>query len=161
MGVWQRGGVEIRTDRRVTIDARCEQVWDDLVAIDRYPARWPWLRELEWHGGFDAGARCRCRVRSPWGYAVGVVVTLDRVESGELVEATVDGDVGGTARLSLVPRHGGGGVDRTEVRLQTVLRPQRRLLRVLTALAPPAARLGHDRIVRSGMERFAADVGRP
>ena len=146
--------MEIRTERRVVVAAGTTDVWAAVIAIDRYPHRWPWLRELEWRGGFVAGAGCRCRVRAPLGYSVRFGVVLDAVEPGRRVEATVDGDVAGTAGLTLVPVDGLA----TELRLVTVLRPERRLLRALGRASPALARRGHDRIVESGMERFAADV---
>lgn len=145
-----------RADRTVTVDADVDTTWAALVDIDRYPRRWPWLRMLEWRGQFRPGTRCRARVRSPFGYSVHVNIALVRVVPGHLVEARVTGDVVGTARVTLTPITGAD--DRTVVQLETSLRPERRLLRLLTRVVPPVARFGHDRIVRSGMARFAADV---
>ncbi len=154
--------MDIRTDRAHSVAGSVETVWAAIVDVDRYPARWPWLRELEWNGDFVAGAGCSSRVRSPFGYSVRVEVVLDHVEPRRLVEATVTGDVAGRARLSLAPVGAAGdGCHRTELRLLTELQPERRLLRVLTRALPPVARAGHDRIIRSGMARFAADVHHP
>lgn len=143
--------MELSTDRARTIARPVDEVWARLVEIDRYPAMWPWLRELDWRGGFVAGAGCACRVRSPLGYSVRFDVVLDRVVPVGLVEATVTGDVTGLARLTLTP----AGAERCQLRLVTMLVPRRRLLRALNRFAPPVARTGHDRILRTGMDRFA------
>ncbi|MEX2626118.1 MAG: SRPBCC family protein [Ilumatobacteraceae bacterium] len=141
--------------RTVDVPRPVDEVWGRLIEIDRYPVMWPWLRGLDWRGGFVAGAGCACRVRSPLGYSVRFDVVLDRVVPAGLVEATVTGDVAGSARLELAP----AGAERCELRLVTMLVPRRALLRALNRFAPPVARTGHDRIVRTGMDRFAASFG--
>lgn len=126
-----------------------------MSRTDRYTAWWPWLRRLDAPEGLDAGARWRCVVRSPLGYRVRFEVRLDRVDApgdGETVAAvtaTVTGDIAGRAAIELTATGPGSAL-----RFSSDLRPVRPLLRHLTRLAPPVARLGHDHILRAGVEQF-------
>jgi hypothetical protein len=89
--------------------------------------------------------------RPPLPYVVRFTLALDDVVAPDHVDATVSGDIAGRALLTLTDRAGG-----CELRLQAVLAPARPLLRAVTALLPPVARYGHDRLITTGAAQFGA-----
>ncbi len=123
-------------------------MWAALTRVDRYRSWWPWLRELD-ADGFAVGERWRCTVQPPLPYRLRFALTLTSVEAPERVTADLDGDITGSARLTLTP------VDRgCELRLTSSLAPTRAVPRFVTRAARPVAVWGHDWVLRAGIEQF-------
>jgi hypothetical protein len=81
-------------------------------------------------------------------------LTIDEVEDGRRVAATLDGDIEGTARLDLTA----ASAAVTEVRLRAALAPDRRALQLAAALARPVVRFGHDWVLDTGARQFARQL---
>lgn len=120
-----------------------------MTDVGAYRSWWPWLAGLE-ADAFTPGATWHCCVQPPLPYRVRFRLTLDVVEPAELVAATVEGDIVGTARLVLRGTPGGG----TEIRLVSALAPSNPLLRRIARLAGPIARFGHDWVLDTGAAQF-------
>jgi uncharacterized protein YndB with AHSA1/START domain len=140
--------VQISSDHTFTFAADPGTVWGAIAATDCYRTWWPWLRRFE-AGDLRAGARWTCEVRPPMPYTLRFVVVLDEVVAPTRVASTIEGDIVGTALLTLGPGHPG-----SELRLTSELAPANTLLRSLGALARPLARFGHDWVITTGARQF-------
>ena len=148
--------MELTSDRRYHVPATPQVVWTRLAATDEYRQWWPWLREFE-AIGLHAGDEWQCRVRPPLPYTVRFTIVLDEVDEPRTIEARIDGDIVGTARVTLSERDDG-----CEIRLTSTLSPRGRAVRIMADLARPVARRGHDWVLDTGARQFAAGVhGRP
>jgi uncharacterized protein YndB with AHSA1/START domain len=141
--------VQIRSDRNFTFSADPDTVWQAIARTDQYRTWWPWLRAFD-GGALRAGDRWTCEVRPPLPYPVRFVVVLDEVVAPSRVESRIDGDISGSAVLTLA-RHDAG----TRLRLTSSLEPTNTLLRSLGVLARPLARFGHDWVIATGARQFA------
>ena len=144
--------MELASDRRYHVPAPPQVVWSRLAATDEYQSWWPWLREFE-AVGLETGDEWRCRVRPPLPYTVRFTIVLDEVEAPSTVAAHIDGDIVGTARVTLSERDGG-----CEIRLTSTLSPRGRAVRIMADLARPLARRGHDWVLDTGARQFADAV---
>ena len=143
-------GLEVTTDRWFTFPAAPGTVWEALQQTDRYPSWWPWLTEFE-ADGLHPGATWRCAVRSPLRTTLRFRLLIDAA-ADRVVSARLDGDLAGTARITLQPTDPGD----TRLRLEARVRPCTAPVAALTRLAPAVARWSHDRIVATGARQFAA-----
>jgi hypothetical protein len=143
-------GLEVTTDRWFTFPAPLGTVWEALQRTDRYPSWWPWLTEFEAEG-LHPGATWRCAVRSPLHTTLRFRLLIDTATE-PLVAARLDGDLAGTARITLRA----AGARATRLRLEARVRACAAPVAALTRLAPPLARWSHDRIVATGARQFAA-----
>jgi hypothetical protein len=125
-------------------------VWRALEGVEDYQRWWPWLRRFD-AGPLVTGEHWTCAARPPVPYVVRFHLALDDVVAPDHVDATVSGDIAGRALLTLTERAGA-----CELRLQAVLAPARSLLQAVTALLPPVARFGHDRLITTGAAQFGA-----
>ena len=144
--------MELASDRRYQVPATPQVVWSRLAATDEYQGWWPWLREFE-ATGLHAGDEWRCRVRPPLPYTVRFTIFIDDVEPPRTVGAHIDGDIIGTARVTLSDHDGG-----CEIRLTSTLSPRGRAVRIMADLARPLARRGHDWVLDTGARQFADAV---
>jgi hypothetical protein len=147
--------VEVRSDCTFHFDVGSEALWSAITDVGHYRRWWPWLRRFD-GAAFSEGARWRCVVRSPLRYRVRFDVVLDEVFPGRSATASVTGDIAGHARLDVRADDGGGADDRSRLHLVSRLEPRSRLLRSLSLVAPPVARFGHDRLLRTGVRQFSA-----
>ena len=138
----------MHSDRRHQFAVERAELWASMCRVDRYREWWPWLRSFE-ASALRSGDRWRCRVQPPLPYALRFDVTIDEVVPGELVTATVSGDIAGTARLDLLDRVGG-----SEIRLASSLAPSNRMLRAVALAARPVVRRGHDWVLDTGARQF-------
>lgn len=156
-----------RYDRRFEFDLPPADLWAVLARTDDYEAWWPWMREVEPGSGSTAagtalvaGTVAMCAVRAPLPYTLHFDVTLDRVVTGERVDALVAGDLDGRAMLELTSNDRGG----SWARLVWTLELRDRLLRPLASLTRPAMVWAHDRVIEAGLRDFqrrALDGHRP
>jgi hypothetical protein len=135
-------------DRRWRFPVGQDELWAVLAHTDDFPRWWPWLDGFEADGLHD-GARARFSVRPPLPYRLHLTAVLGRVEPAHCIEAAIDGDLTGTARLELAPAPGG-----SEARLVWSLQLRRPLLVAAERVARPAMVWGHDRIVSVGVHQF-------
>lgn len=124
-------------------------LWDILGTTDDYTRWWPWLHRFDAGSGLTAGARWTCVVAPPLPYTVKFHLVLERVEPGRLVEASVSGDLSGTAQLTI-----DGGKTASTVRLVSQLRPTNVVMRAFAAVARPAVEFGHGWILEQGRRQF-------
>jgi uncharacterized protein YndB with AHSA1/START domain len=142
--------VVVSSDRRFRFDADRDTVWRALASVESYPEWWPWLRDFDGHA-LAAGERWRCTVQPPLPYRLRFTLRVDEVVEGELVSATLAGDLVGTAHLELSSAARG-----SEIRLVSGLEPAHVLVRGVARVAQPVARYGHDWVLRTGVRQFAA-----
>lgn len=140
----------IESDRQYWFDQQLDAVWGALVRVDRYRDWWPWLRAFDAER-FEVGERWRCTVQPPVPYRVRFGVTLTSISAPHRVSASLEGDIVGTAHVTL--EHVDGGC---ELRLTSSLAAAGVVLRFVTRWARPVAVWGHDRVLDTGVEQFRA-----
>lgn len=124
-------------------------VWGALAAPGDYPTWWPWL--LDFDGtSLTGGVTWRCAVRSPLGIQLRFEIQLDAVDPYRSVDATVVGDLHGTATLNIEAAEDGG----TVLELTSSLEPRVRSLGRLMRRVPRIARWAHDRLLDTGARQF-------
>ena len=138
-----------RFDRTLTFAADPPEVWAAITRTDEYSRWWPWLRELS-GDGLVPGGRSTCVVRAPVPYTLRLTVTVRELVPEERVEALVDGDLAGPARLEVGPGADGGSA----VRLAWELELRRPVLQVAARIGRPLMEWGHDWVVTNGVEQF-------
>ena len=140
--------MQIRSDQTHVVDRSVGDVWAAICRTDDFRSWWPWLRRLEAEGVIE-GDEWRCTVQPPLPYSLRFVVGIDEVVDETRVSATVHGDIVGTADVRLWSVDDG-----CAVRLASVLEPSNRALKVVSTVAPRAARFGHDWVIRTGLTQF-------
>lgn len=141
--------MEVRSDRLYRFAVDPATLWAAMTDVGSYRRWWPWLARLD-ADDFAAGARWGCVVQPPLPYTLRFTIRLDEVHAPFLAVATVDGDIVGTARLS-VRSDGDGG---SEARLESLLAPANPLLRAVARVARPVVRFGHDWVLDTGAAQF-------
>jgi hypothetical protein len=101
----------IATEHRYELPVDRPTIWALISDVDAYQGWWPWLRHFE-AGGLAAGEEWRCEVQPPLPYAVRFRVLIDQVEAPLEVRARIEGDVIGTATLTLEEHPGGSTGER-------------------------------------------------
>ena len=140
----------ITTEHRYELPVERQVVWDLISGVENYQSWWSWLRVFD-AAALATGAEWRCEVQPPLPYPVRFHVEIEDTEPPQLVRARVRGDVIGTATLHL-EEHEDGCV----VRLVSALAPGNATLRLVSRLAAPLARFGHDWVLDSGARQFIA-----
>ena len=138
-----------RSDRTWTFDVPPDRFWETVSRTDEFPRWFSWLRWLD-DTGLVEGGRARCEVDPPLPYNLRFSIDLRRVVPARLVEADVDGDIAGPARLEIEPADGDG----SRVRLFWELTPKSPLLRGLSRIGRPVMVWGHDRVLELGVNQF-------
>jgi hypothetical protein len=137
-----------RFDRTWTFDVPPDALWAALARTDDYPRWWPWLRELS-GDGLVPGGRTECVVRAPIPYTLRFTVVVGELEPGRRVDAVVEGDLAGPARLEV---DGDGAGSRVRLLWEVDLRPP--ALRAAARVGRPVMEWGHDWVVANGVEQF-------
>ncbi len=145
----------ITTAHRYELPLPRQDVWRLISDVSLYRAWRPWLR------AFDAAALAeeqewRCQAQPPVPYLVRFGVTIGQVEEAALVRATVSGYVVGDATLTLDDADVGCAAT-----LHSSLAPGNAALRLVSRVAVPVARFGHDWTLDSGAPRFIARAVEP
>jgi len=138
------------------LDASPEEVWESIEHGERYEGWWAWLREFRFDGpGLYDGVVLHGLVSPPVPYRMRLTVVLDHCVRPSSIDATVHGDLEGTAHLSLDPD---AGATRAEVAwtIEMMQRPMRLAARV----APGVMRWGHDRVVEATVASFRRHLAR-
>ena len=137
-------------DRSWEFDIDAAGLWRVLSVTGDYSRWWTWLRRLDAPDGLAVGRPTHCVVRAPLPYSLTFTVTPVQIEPERLVEADVDGDLAGRARLELSPLAEGG----CRARLVWSVDLRDRVLRPLARLARPVLEWGHEWVVATGVEQF-------
>jgi hypothetical protein len=145
----------ITTDRRYELPVGREVIWELINDVSAYQRWWSWLRIFD-AAGLAAGEEWRCEVQPPLPYPVRFRVIIDHLEAPGLVRAHVEGDVLGTATLTLEE-----SPDGCTACLASSLAPGNATLRLVSRLAAPVARFGHDWVLDSGARQFVARAVTP
>lgn len=140
----------ISTEHRYELPVARDVVWDLISEVDRYREWWSWLRIFD-AAGLVEGDAWRCEVQPPLPYPVRFRVYLDEVDAPSVVRARVEGDVIGAAVLTLEETDTG-----CTALLVSTLAPGNATLRLVSRLAAPVARFGHDWVLDSGARQFVA-----
>jgi hypothetical protein len=123
-----------------------------MVDVDRFRAWWPWLRRFD-ASGVARGDVWSASVQPPLPYRVSFELLLTEVEAPHVVAVDVTGDIEGSARLE-VHANGSG----CELHFTSDLTPTSSLLRVVSQVAPPVARYGHEWVLTTGLHQFQANA---
>jgi uncharacterized protein YndB with AHSA1/START domain len=140
----------ISTEHRYDLPVSRDVVWELISDVDRYKEWWSWLRIFDAQG-LVASDEWRCEVQPPLPYPVRFRVQLDEVVAPQSVRARIGGDVIGTAVLTLEETATG-----CTACLVSSLAPGNATLRLVSRLAAPIARFGHDWVLDSGARQFVA-----
>lgn len=154
----------IATVHRYELPLSRELVWSRIAEVGSYRGWWPWLRVFD-GAGLSVGDEWRCTVQPPVPYLVRFRVIIDHVEEPSLVRARVMGDVVGDATLTLETVENGNGNAAGSVGcvavLDSRLAPGNAALRVVSRVAAPIARFGHDWVLDSAARQFIARAVQP
>jgi uncharacterized protein YndB with AHSA1/START domain len=145
----------ITTERTYTFPIDREAVWELISEVEAYQSWWTWLRIFD-ASGLVPGEEWRCEVQPPLPYPVRFKVIIDHTEPPQMVRARVTGDVIGSAVLALEEHEDG-----CLARLSSSLAPGNATLRLVSRLAAPVARFGHDWVLDSGARQFIARAVAP
>jgi hypothetical protein len=125
-----------------------DDLWAVLCRTDDFPRWWPWLRELT-GDGLVPGGRSACVVRAPIPYTLRFTVAVREVVPGRLVDAVVEGDLAGPARLEIDAGEAG-----SVARLAWQMELRRPMLAAAARFGRPVMEWGHDWVVANGVEQF-------
>jgi hypothetical protein len=130
------------------------QMWAAISRLDRFESWWGWLGDLEVVGeSLQTGSVLRGTVSPPVPYRMTVDVELTKCVPGELIDATVRGDLVGDAHLSLRPTSDGTVAD-----VAWLLEMRQFPMRVAARVAYPFLRWGHDRVVMATVAAFRSQL---
>jgi uncharacterized protein YndB with AHSA1/START domain len=144
--------MEISSNHTFVLPVPSAAVWDALGDVSAYRTWWPWLRRLEARG-LEEGDVWRCTIRPPLPYALSCTVELLSVRPASMVVARLAGDIAGDARLDLTDL-----ADGARARITSRLEARHRAARLLSRVAPAAARWGHDWVFTTAARQFTAAV---
>lgn len=125
-------------------------LWATIERFDRFESWWAWLHDFGADGdGLVAGNVLHCTVVPPVPHRLRLDVRLEAALRPHVVEATIGGDVRGSAVMRLEPVDDG-----TRVTAVWSLEMTRRPLRIAALIAYPLMRWGHDRVVDMAVAGF-------
>jgi hypothetical protein len=143
-------------DYRATYDFSLspEDVWAGMERTDRFEDWWSWLRDFSHEGDrLTPGAVLRGVVEPPLPYRLRIAVEIVDAQWPVSVDAQVDGDLIGPARLRL-DRTGAGSTVQVEWRLEMMQAP----MRLAARFGRPLLQWGHDRVVETTVAGFRRRV---
>lgn len=140
--------MQIASDRSYGFTVGPAELWSTIAAVERFPQWWPWLRTFEARA-LEAGDVWRCTVQPPLPYSLSFTITITEVAADERVEATIAGEIEGTATLTIAPTDDG-----CRARLRSSLAPSSRFLQAVALVARPVVSLGHDWVLDTGARQF-------
>jgi carbon monoxide dehydrogenase subunit G len=127
-----------------------EEVWSAVEHFERFESWWGWLGELRVEGpGLKAGSVLHGVVAPPLPYRMRLRVVLVDCDPPRCIDASVQGDLVGHARLVLEPEGAG-----TRARVTWTIEMMQRPMRLAARVAPRMLRWGHDRVVDATVAGF-------
>ena len=140
--------VTVKSDRWYSFAIDRAALWAAMTHVSEYQRWWPWLTGFEAHA-LEVGDSWRCVVKPPFPYSLTFVVVLEQVEPGDLVVASIHGDIVGSARLEIRRQETG-----CEVHLASSLAPANKGLQAVAFVARPMVHFGHDWVLDTGAGQF-------
>jgi hypothetical protein len=126
------------------------ELWETIERFDRFETWWAWLRNFGADSdGLVAGNMLHGTVVPPLPYRLRLDIRLERCLRPHLVEATIDGDLRGSAEIRLEPVDDG-----TRVAVAWSLDMMSPPLRAAALVAYPLMRWGHDKVVEMAVAGF-------
>lgn len=145
-----RSPYEIEFRRSFLFSVPPATVWSSIEDLDRFPSWWGWLGQFRVEGdGLKPGSVLEGNVTPPLPYRMHVLVTLDRCQPPERIDATVRGDLTGQALLTVAPVEAG-----SEVAVAWTIEMRQRTMRAVARVAYPLLCWGHDRVVDATVAGF-------
>lgn len=138
------------------LDAPCEQVWNAIYAVERWPEWWRGVEAVEKLEDGDEngiGSVFRHRWRSALPYTIGFDMTTKRIERPHLLEAEARGELEGLGRWRI---YDGAG---TAVTYEWIVRTTRTWMNLLTPVGRPVFVWSHNVVMRWGGEDLARLLG--
>jgi carbon monoxide dehydrogenase subunit G len=133
------------------------EVWSAVEHIERFEAWWGWLKELRVEGpGLVAGSVLHGVVAPPLPYRMRLRVVLVACDPPRSIDAVVEGDLVGQARLVLEPEGDG-----TRASVAWTIEMMQRPMRAAARVAGPVLRWGHDRVVDATVAGFRRQLRDP
>lgn len=130
------------------------ELWDALQRLDQFERWWGWLGDLRVDGeGLQAGSVLHGTVAPPVPYRMHVDVELHHCVPGQMIDASVSGDLRGDAHLRMQP--GGEG---TVTDVAWSLEMQQLPMRLAARVAYPLLRWGHDCVVEATVRGFRSQL---
>ena len=136
-----------------------DDLWETIERFDQFESWWAWLRKFGADtDGLVAGNTLHGIVVPPVPYRLRLDVRLETCLRPHLVQATIDGDVRGSAVMRMEPVDDG-----TRVSVSWALDMVSPPLRVAARVAYPLMRWGHGRVVEMAVAGFRQNalVGTP
>src|SRR5439155_24515746 len=119
-----------------------DELWQAIERVEHFEAWWSWLSDFRLEGGdLKSGSVLHGVVAPPLPYRMRLRVDLDECERPSRIEATVHGDLEGTARLWLDPIGSG-----TRVRVARTIGLMQRPMRLAARVAHRVLGWGQDRV---------------
>lgn len=133
-----------------------ERVWAVLERFETLATTWTWLRELRVDGsGLQNGTVLHGFVVPPLPYRMRLDVVLDDCASSERIDASVHGDLEGSAHIEF-----NGDGSETHASVRWTIEMMQPSMRIAARFAPRLLRWGHDRVVTAtvnGLRRHLAE----
>jgi len=130
---------------RFAFDVTPDAIWSSIEHAEKFESWWSWLAEFRLEGpGLVDGAVLHGVVSPPVPYTMRIRVVLDRCRRPSCIDATVHGDLEGTAQLNLEPTATG-----TMAEVAWHIEMKQRPMRVAARVAYPFMRWGHDRVIEA------------
>ena len=135
---------------RFRFDASPRQLWDRIEELDQFELWFPWLTDFSFDGdGLSAGTVLTGVVTPPLPYRMQLRIEIDQSERPSSVDATIGGDLTGTAQIRIQPVPEGA---MAEVSWSVEMRQP--IMRIACRFGRPLLQWGHDRVVEITVANF-------
>ncbi len=143
--------------RGYRFDLGPEQLWDRIEEVDQFERWWPWLTDFELDGGgLSTGSVLSGVVSPPLPYRMRLSVELVDCERPVAIDATIDGDLTGVARLRLRPE-----LEGTWAEVAWTVEMRQPAMRLASRIGRPVLQWGHDRVVETTVAGFRRRIELP
>lgn len=127
-----------------------DDLWETVERFDQFESWWAWLHKFGADtDGLVVGNTLHGTVVPPVPYRLSIEVRLEKCRRPHLVQATIEGDVRGSAVMRMEPVNDG-----TLVSVSWTLEMTSPTLRVAARVAYPLMRWGHGRVVEMAVAGF-------
>lgn len=143
--------------RGYQFDLDPEQLWDRIEEVDQFERWWPWLTDFELDGGgLSTGSVLSGVVNPPLPYHMRLSVELIDCERPVAIDATIEGDLTGVARLRLRPE-----LEGTWAEVAWTVEMRQPAMRLASRIGRPVLQWGHDRVVEMTVSSFRRRIELP
>jgi hypothetical protein len=125
-------------------------LWDRIEEVDQFERWWPWLTGFGIEGeGLTTGSVLHGVVTPPLPYRMALRIRLTECHRPWSIDAVIDGDLSGDARLRLRPEGDGTWAD-----VAWTVEMHQPAMRLASRIGRPLLQWGHDRVVESTVAGF-------